>query len=87
MSDVFFSVNFDAESFDLKSTSEDRLFGRFSYGRYGVRHNGAFELRFFNWIFSLGDPTGTPNLIAAARAASNPADLKFLNDHIAAFLR
>jgi len=34
---VFVSVNFDAESFDLKSTSEDRLFGRFSYGRYGVR--------------------------------------------------
>src|SRR5215471_19452751 len=21
-------------------------------GRYGLRHNGAFELRFFNWIFS-----------------------------------
>lgn len=34
---VFLSVHFDAEAFDLKSTSEDRLFGRFSYGRYGVR--------------------------------------------------
>lgn len=34
---VFVSVNFDAEVFDLKSTTEDRLFGRFSYGRYGVR--------------------------------------------------
>lgn len=34
---VFVSVNFDAEAFDLKSTTEDRLFGRFSYGRYGVR--------------------------------------------------
>ncbi len=34
---VFLSVNFDAEAYDLKSTSEDRLFGRFSYGRYGVR--------------------------------------------------
>jgi peptidoglycan/xylan/chitin deacetylase (PgdA/CDA1 family) len=34
---VFFSVNFDAEVFDLKTTTEDRLFGRFSYGRYGVR--------------------------------------------------
>ena len=34
---VFLSVNFDAEAFDLKSTSEDRLYGRFSYGRYGVR--------------------------------------------------
>jgi peptidoglycan/xylan/chitin deacetylase (PgdA/CDA1 family) len=35
--DVFLSVNFDAEAYDLKSTTEDRLFGRFSYGRYGVR--------------------------------------------------
>lgn len=34
---VFLSVNFDAEAFDLRSTSEERLFGRFSYGRYGVR--------------------------------------------------
>lgn len=34
---VFVSVNFDAEVFDLRTTSEDRLFGRFSYGRYGVR--------------------------------------------------
>ena len=31
---VFVSVNFDAEAFDLKTTSEDRLYGRFSYGRY-----------------------------------------------------
>src|SRR5688572_33473167 len=34
---AFFSVNFDAESLDLHSTSEKRLFGRFSYGRYGTR--------------------------------------------------
>jgi peptidoglycan/xylan/chitin deacetylase (PgdA/CDA1 family) len=34
---VFFSVNFDAEAYDLRTTTEDRLFGRFSYGRYGVR--------------------------------------------------
>jgi putative CocE/NonD family hydrolase len=28
-------------------------------GRYGVRHNGAFELRFFNWVFMLGNsPSG-----------------------------
>ncbi|HSB17758.1 MAG TPA: CocE/NonD family hydrolase [Bryobacteraceae bacterium] len=28
-------------------------------GLYGVRHHGAFELRFFNWIFSLGNsPSG-----------------------------
>ena len=34
---VFLSIHFDAEAFDLKSTTEDRLYGRFSYGRYGVR--------------------------------------------------
>ena len=34
---VFVSVNFDAESFDLKETSPERLYGRFSYGRYGTR--------------------------------------------------
>jgi peptidoglycan/xylan/chitin deacetylase (PgdA/CDA1 family) len=34
---VFVSVNFDAESFDLKETTPNRMFGRFSYGRYGVR--------------------------------------------------
>lgn len=34
---VLLTVNFDAESFDLKDTSPERLFGRYSYGRYGVR--------------------------------------------------
>lgn len=34
---VMLTVNFDAESFDLKHAAEDRLYGRFSYGRYGVR--------------------------------------------------
>lgn len=34
---VFLSVNFDAESLDLQSTTGKRLFGRFSYGRYGTR--------------------------------------------------
>ena len=42
------------------------------FGRYGVRHNGAFELRLFNWVFTMGNTTpGTPNAAAAAaRAAS-----------------
>jgi hypothetical protein len=53
-------------------------------GYYGVRHNGAFELRWLNWIVTLGNATGlrasatgvapTPNgRLAAARAAANPA--------------
>jgi len=48
-------------------------------GRYGVRHNGAFELRFFNWIFLLGpaansarpDRTSSPPPILA-RATPSP---------------
>jgi putative CocE/NonD family hydrolase len=31
-----------------------------NYGRYGIRHNGAFELRFFNWIFLLGNSPSPP---------------------------
>ncbi len=34
---VLLSVNFDAETFDLKETSPERMFGRYSYGRYAVR--------------------------------------------------
>jgi peptidoglycan/xylan/chitin deacetylase (PgdA/CDA1 family) len=44
---VFVSVNFDAEAYDLMSTTESRLFGRFSYGRYGVRAGLPRLLRFF----------------------------------------
>ncbi len=29
-----------------------------NYGRYGIRHNGAFELRWMNWIFNIGLPEG-----------------------------
>ena len=54
-----------------------------NYGRFGIRHNGAFELRWFNWIFTLGNATGTaatptgleqrPNgALAAMRAAAMP---------------
>jgi putative CocE/NonD family hydrolase len=51
------------------------------FGRYGVRHDGAFELRFFNWIFTLGNATGTSEAtLAARRAASDPAAAKALVD-------
>jgi putative CocE/NonD family hydrolase len=44
-----------------------------NFGRYGVRHNGAFELRWFNWVMTLGVPTSPENAAAAAaRAAENP---------------
>ena len=29
-------------------------------GRYGLRHNGAFELRFFTWLYSCGNPIDSP---------------------------
>jgi len=49
------------------------------YGRYGVRHNGAFELRFFNWVFTLGNAAGTADALPAAkRAASDPAAVNAL---------
>jgi putative CocE/NonD family hydrolase len=62
-------------------------------GRYGIRHNGAFELRWFNWIFTLGNATGlaaNARGVAAApganagpasrRAASSPAAAAALED-------
>jgi putative CocE/NonD family hydrolase len=43
-------------------------------GRYGMRHNGAFELRWLNWVLTQGVATGTANEMAAARrAVSDPA--------------
>lgn len=42
-------------------------------GLYGVRHHGAFELRWLNWIFTMGNATDTPDdRAAAARAAGDP---------------
>jgi hypothetical protein len=43
-------------------------------GHYGVRHNGAFELRFLNWVYTLGNAAMTANELAAARRAASPAD-------------
>ena len=56
------------------------LFAVSNTGQYGIRHNGAFELRFFNWIFTMGDPLGTQIQAAAARAASDPASAPILVD-------
>jgi uncharacterized protein len=52
-----------------------------NFGKYGVRHNGAFELRFFNWVLTMGNAAGNANAgIAAARAASDPAAVGALVD-------
>ena len=66
------------------------LFSMSNVGLYGVRHNGAFELRWFNWVFSMGDPGGGPNLVAAARAAADPAAAPALADlvrHVTEYVR
>jgi len=49
------------------------LFALSNVGEFGMRHAGAFELRFFNWVFSTGEP-GQPSMKAALRAADNPAN-------------
>jgi putative CocE/NonD family hydrolase len=39
------------------------------YGRYGIRHHGAFELRFYNWILNFGfapSPVRQPGIDAQA---------------------
>jgi putative CocE/NonD family hydrolase len=57
-----------------------------NFGQYGVRHNGAFELRWFNWVFTLGNAAGTRNdTIAARRATSDPShagDLVEMGKHV-----
>jgi putative CocE/NonD family hydrolase len=43
-------------------------------GVYGMRHHGAFELRWFNWVETLGNAADTANAMPAAlRAASDPS--------------
>lgn len=62
------------------------------FGRYGVRHNGAFELRFFNWVLTLGNPSlPSPDERAAAeRAAVDPlaaAALVEMGTHVRDYVR
>ena len=61
------------------------------FGLYGVRHNGAFELRFVNWIFGLGNvPGATEPAETARRAARDPAavdELIELARHVPEYVR
>jgi uncharacterized protein len=51
------------------------------FGLYGVRHHGAFELRWLNWVMTLGNAAGTPDALPAAlRAAADPASAPALVD-------
>lgn len=65
------------------------LFAVSNIGEFGMRHAGTFELRFFNWVFSMGEP-GTPSMKAALRAASDPAEAPALFDlskHVDEYVR
>ncbi len=53
-------------------------------GRYGVRHNGAFELRFFNWIFNLG--FSPPRVQQPGTDPSATDALGKLRDHVREYL-
>ncbi|HEY6292499.1 MAG TPA: CocE/NonD family hydrolase [Terriglobia bacterium] len=46
-------------------------------GYYGMRNGGAFELRFFNWIFTFGAPEGS----RAARDPGTRAVLEEMENH------
>jgi len=48
------------------------------YGIYGVRHNGAFEMRWMNWIFNIGGPQGSD----AARDPATQQALLHLGEHV-----
>lgn len=60
-------------------------------GLYGIRHSGAFELRWFNWVFTLGSATGLPwGAQAAQRAVSDPAaasPVAELGTHVREYVR
>lgn len=53
-----------------------------NFGRYGMRHNGAFELRWFNWVMTLGNAAGSENAMPATlrAATANPAAAAALAD-------
>lgn len=53
-------------------------------GYFGIRHNGAFELRFFNWVFTYGARDGSHE------ALTNPAAKKALDEageHVREYVR
>lgn len=75
---VYVSVNFDAEVYDLNSTTEDRLFGRYSYGRYGVRAGLPRLLKMFERrsigatvFITASDAIRHPNAVRALRDAGH----------------
>lgn len=52
-----------------------------NFGHYGMRHNGAFELRWFNWVATLGNAAGTANALPAATRAGGGVAAQALADY------
>jgi len=55
-------------------------------GRFGIRHQGAFELRFFNWIFTLGTAVDEESSIRAAEPPAAAPALYALKDQVKEYL-
>lgn len=53
------------------------------FGLYGVRHHGAFELRWMNWIFNIAGPNGS----RAARDPETRAALLRLGEQVREYAR
>lgn len=43
-------------------------------GEFGMRHNGAWEMRFFNWIFNIAGPSGSPETMRDAKTKEAVAE-------------
>jgi putative CocE/NonD family hydrolase len=59
------------------------------YGRYGIRHNGAFELRFFNWIFAIGfafEGADPPDAFPGIAKESLP-EVRKLSEHVREYVK
>jgi uncharacterized protein len=55
-------------------------------GRFGIRHQGAFELRWLNWIFSLGNDMSDLSSIRAAQPGPAAPALADLKNHVRDYL-
>ena len=79
---VLVTVNFDAESVDLTETREENLYGRYSYGRYGMRAGLA---RLLDAFANTG--TKATVFVPATDAQRHPAALDTHRRHDEAFLK
>ena len=68
---VLVTVNFDAESVDLHEVAKEDLYGRFSYGRYGMR---AGVWRLLDMLRSAG--VKATFFVPALDAENNPAQVE-----------